>query len=147
MTRADEAVETFMAGFNCAQGVFSTFATECGLDRDAALKIATGFGAGMSYQAEICGAVTGAVMALGMKYGRCREDDVSGRDRTVAAAQEFLKRFRDRHRTVICQELLGTDISDPARLARARDENLFRTKCPDFVRDAAEILEEMLGGR
>ncbi|HOS40699.1 MAG TPA: C-GCAxxG-C-C family protein [Spirochaetota bacterium] len=145
MDKTEAAVQTFGAGFNCAQAVLGAFAPDAGLDADTAYAIATGFGAGLAYRGETCGAVSGAVMVLGLRYGWRGGDIAESRDRTVERVREFIRRFEGTHGTILCQDLLGMDVADPAALCKARERNLFRTLCPRYVRDAAAILEDMLG--
>ena len=85
---------SFKNGFNCSQSVFSTFAPELGLDKETALKIADGFGAGMGYSAETCGAVTGAFMAIGLKYGRSKSDDDQAKEKINTLIKEFMHQFK-----------------------------------------------------
>ena len=68
MTKAERARELFLEGCNCAQAVFLAFAEEK-MDRDAALKIASGFGGGMAGMRNVCGAVNGMFMAYGLLCG------------------------------------------------------------------------------
>ena len=115
-----------------------------GLDRETALKVAGAFGAGMARTGETCGSVTGALMVIGLKYGKTRKDDDDCRERTYALAQEFMDAFQDRNGSLLCRELLGVDVSTPEGIAAVRERDLFRTACPKFVKDAGEILEEIL---
>lgn len=144
MTKSDTALASFNKGFTCSSAVFSAFSVELGLDDETAKKIACGFGAGISKSGNICGAVSGAVMVIGLKYGKTRMGDNTATDKTRALVQEFLQEFTDRHGSVNCTELLGYNLSDPVEYEKARDMKLFTTKCPDFVRDAAAILEKKL---
>ena len=93
---------------------------------------------------ETCGAVTGAFMVIGMKHGMARKGDDKERDTTYKLVERFVREFNARNATVICRELLGCDISTSEGMKKIKKENLFRTRCPKFVQDAAEILEEML---
>ena len=115
-----------------------------GLDRETALKVAGAFGAGMARTGGTCGSVTGALMVIGLKYGKIRKDDDDSRERTYALAREFMDAFRDRNGSLLCRELLGIDVSTPEGIAAVRERDLFRTACPKFVRDAGEILDEIL---
>jgi C_GCAxxG_C_C family probable redox protein len=142
MTRTETALSRFEEGFNCSQAVVSVFAGDLGLDEEAALRIAAGFGGGMGRMAETCGAVTGAIMVLGLRHGTATTDRES-KERTYQQVAEFVRRFKARNGTVICRELLGCDLSTPEGLQRAYDENLFTTLCPKFVQDAVEVLEVM----
>ena len=85
-------------------------------------------------------------MVLGMKYGHISPDDVESKERTYQAVKEFISRFEDRHGSIVCSQLLETDISSPEGLQRAQDEELFSTRCPGFVAQAAHLLDELLSG-
>ena len=145
MSKADEAAATFAGAFNCAQAVFSVFAPDLGLERELALRVAGAFGGGMGRMGEVCGAVTGALMAIGLKYGKYRAEDNEAREKTYALVQEFARQFRERHGQLLCRELLSCDISTPQGRQAAHDSGLHDTLCPQLVRDAAEIVGELLG--
>jgi C_GCAxxG_C_C family probable redox protein len=83
-------------------------------------------------------------MVIGMRYGRTELDDLAAKEKTYEVAQEFIREFRRRHHSVNCTELLGYDLSNPRQLADAREKKVFHAKCPEFVRDAGDILEEIL---
>jgi len=124
--------------------MLSVYGGRSGLDRETALRIAGAFGAGMARTGETCGSVTGALMVIGLKYGKTRTDDDDSRERAYALAQEFMDAFRERNSSLLCRELLGVDVSTPEGIAEVRRKDLFRTVCPKFVKDAGEILEAML---
>ena len=136
MKRIGTAVNSFKSGLNCSQALLSAFSEELGLDKKTATKIASGFGGGMGCSAETCGAVTGAVMVIGLKHGD------SGKAATFT--RELLERFRDRNGDLVCRTLLGCDISTDESMAKARKHGLFTSRCPKFVEDAAEIVEELV---
>lgn len=141
MSHADKAEEYFRNSFNCSQAVFTTFAVEFGVDEKLALKIATQFGGG-ARKGEMCGAVSGALMALGLKYGHCHANDAEEKRKAYEITEEFMNRFIEKKGTVVCRELLGYDISKD--IAKVRELNLFKTICPEMVRCAAEIVDEMI---
>jgi len=144
VSRADEAVRMFDQEFSCAQSVFTAFADPADVDRETALRLAAGFGGGLARTGETCGAVTGAVLALGLRHcGRPATTPESKRA-SYPAVREFLARFRALHGAVTCRELLGVDISTEEGMERARGQDLFRCRCPGFVRDAANIVEELI---
>ncbi len=147
MNQIDQAVECFGKGFNCAQAILATYAEPLGLAREQALKLAEGFGGGLAGLGETCGAVTGALMVLGLKQGRTRPDNPESKQATHRLVREFIRRFEARRGSVKCRDLLGCAIDTPEKLQVARDRKLFTTLCPSYVRDAAEILEAMLSGR
>ena len=144
MNRADTAEALFRQGYSCSQAVLAAFSEELGLDRESALKVAAGFGGGMGRMAETCGAVTGAVMVLGLRHGSTRADDKAAKEKTYERVREFVARFKALYGAVACRELLGCDISTPLGSQQARDQQLTTTLCPQFVRGAAEILEKLL---
>jgi C_GCAxxG_C_C family probable redox protein len=144
MNKKATALAQFDKGFACSQAVFSAYAEELGLDQETALKIAGTFGGGMGRKAETCGAVTGALMALGLKYGATDAADKEAKEKAYALAREFVDRFEARHGSSVCRELLGWDISTPAGHEAAKYRRLFSTLCPKYVADAAEIVEVLL---
>ena len=144
MSRVELAVSCFEEGFTCSQALLSAYGTQFGLDREVALRIADGFGGGMGRMGEICGAVTGAFMVIGLKYGRTVAEDTQARKKTNSLINEFVRRFKDSHESIVCRELLGCDISTPEGLNSAREQKLFTTICPKCVRDAAEIVGQIL---
>jgi len=140
---ADECVACFKKGMNCTQAVLSAYGPQFGLDRDAALKVAAAFGSGMG-MGETCGAVTGALMVIGLKHSKVKGITLLSKDKTADVAHEFMERFKTRQGTVVCRDLLGCDVTTSEGLARAKQEKHFKKRCPEFVKDAAEILEELL---
>lgn len=136
------AVATFRNGINCAQAILSAWGPRHGLDRETALRLGGAFGSGMN-MGETCGAVTGALMVIGLRSAKVSHAGFLTRDRTERETLEFLERFKARNGTVSCKELLGCDLGTPAGRAAARRDRSFKTRCPKFVRDAAEILEEI----
>jgi len=91
-----------------------------------------------------CGAVTGAFMIIGLKYGRTRVEDEETKEKAYSLGREFADRFESRNGSVVCRELLGYDIGTPDERELAKEQKLFATLCPRFVRDAAEIIERIL---
>lgn len=135
------AQDRFAQGFNCSQAVFSAYASQLGLDDETALKLASPFGGGVAHQGNVCGAVTGALMTLGLARGNAVTEM---KDETYRLAEAFLQRFRERHGTVLCRELIGYDISTPTGLQAARNQRVFKTICPGLVEDATELVGEFL---
>jgi C_GCAxxG_C_C family probable redox protein len=140
----ESAVSRFKEGFSCSQAILSPFGEQFGLNRDTALKLAAGFGGGMGRMAGTCGAVTGAFMVLGLKYGATSPDDKQAKELTYEKVREFAARFNEKNGSLDCRELLGYDISSPAGYQIVKDKELISTLCPNYVLDAAGILEEML---
>jgi len=143
VTKVQQAVEEFKSGFNCSQAVLGCYCRQFGLDREQAFKVATAFGGGMR-MAETCGAVTGAFMVLGLKHGNATSEDKAAKGKTYEKVVELTTRFKARNGSVACKQLLGCDISTPDGMKKAQKDGLFDSICPRMVRDASEILEEML---
>ncbi len=144
MTRVELAVSCFKEGYTCSQALLSTYGAKFGLDRDIALRIADGFGGGMGSMGETCGVVTGAFMVIGLKHGRTVVEDRDAHRKTNSLINDFVRLFKSRNGSIVCKELLGCDVSTPEGLNSAREKKLFTTVCPKYVRDAAEIVEELL---
>ena len=144
MTRADRALELFRQGFSCSQAVAAAFAPELGLDAETALRLSQGFGGGIARRADWCGALTGAIIVIGLKHGRTRAEDAAARDKTYALVRELLARFTAKHGHVSCRDLLGCDLATPEGQKAIDELRLHQTRCEEFVRDAALLLEELL---
>lgn len=142
--QVEQAESYFKEGFSCSQAVFATYSGQLGLDSEMALKIAGAFGGGMGHIGETCGAVTGALMVIGLKYGKTRAEDNMAKEKTYALVQEFTKRFKAAHGSISCKGLLPYDISNPEGMQQAREAGVFKTACPQFVKSAVEIIEAIL---
>jgi len=137
----EAAVNCFSRSFNCSQAVFSTFAPQFGMDEKTALKLASPFGGGIARRGEICGAVSGALLTLGLARGA---DTPAGKEEIYRLSQEFMRRFEEKHGTLLCRELIGCDIRTPAGYQAAAEKRVFVTICPALVREAAEITQALL---
>jgi C_GCAxxG_C_C family probable redox protein len=142
--RAGEAVAAFSRGYSCSMAIFSAYAPDLGLDAKAAAKIASAFGAGVAKTGEICGAVSGALMVIGLTQELEAIRDPASREKVYTKARQFLEEFTARNESVNCTELVGYDLSDPKQFAEAREKKVFATRCSGLVRDAGEILEGLL---
>ncbi|MBM3297910.1 MAG: C_GCAxxG_C_C family protein [Candidatus Aminicenantes bacterium] len=142
--RPETAVRLFRRGWNCSQAVLSAFAPRLGLDARRARLLAQAFGAGLARRGETCGAVTGALMAIGLKYGKTRADDSPARDKTYDLARTLMERFRSRHGALSCRALLGHDIATARGRKKIEAAGLHDTLCPRLVRSAASLLDRLL---
>ena len=140
-TPAETAGIVFSQSFNCSQAVFTAFAPQLGLDKDTALKLASPFGGGVARRGEVCGAVTGALMALGLARGA---DKPAGKEEIYRLSQEFMRRFEEKHHTIKCRELIDCDLSTPAGYQAATEKRVFTSICPGLVGDAVEIVQALL---
>ena len=138
-----EAKDYFAQKYNCSQSTFAPFAKYYGMDLDLAFKIAAPFGGGFGHMGEACGAVSGALMALGLAKGNAVVD----REKKHACyhlAAEFQEKFKAEHGSVLCPKLLGLDIGDPDQLQEARDRNLFAEVCPNYIETAVRLMVDIL---
>jgi C_GCAxxG_C_C family probable redox protein len=144
MTKTDDAHRIFLRRFTCSAAVFSAFAPDPGMDAGTAMKVACGFGAGIPKTGNICGAVSGGILVIGPKYGTCIEGDDAAPGRTRKLVCRFTEDFTETNGPVNCPKLPGYDLTDPEAFAAAQASGLFIGKCPLLVRDAAEIIDELL---
>ncbi len=145
MKKTEKATTTFQNGYNCAQSVFSVFAPETGISENDSLKIACAFGGGMGKQQLTCGAVTGALMVLGLKYGKGIEDSDNKKVDTYKKTKEFCNEFIKINGSINCKELLdGLDMNKPEEYEKIIQQDLFRNRCEKYISDAVKILEKMI---
>ena len=139
--KVQAAEELFSKGYNCAQAVIGTYASECGLDVVTALKIAGGFGGGMRH-GEVCGDVTGALMVTGMNYGFYIEGDFAQKNICNQKTIELIRAFKEEHGSILCRDLLKTDIREPEDHTNPVVQQLHKKICPVLIATAVRILEE-----
>lgn len=133
MDHAARALGINRGGYNCAQSVLCAFSDLTGLDEKTSLSIAAGLGGGVR-SGEVCGAVSGAALVLGMLHPFTDSSDFEAKQRIASLTREFCARFREKYGTVRCDELLK----------RTEGEEKRYKYCPDYVRDCAQLLEEMI---
>lgn len=136
MSEINEAVRLFNNGYVCSQAVFAAFSPQLGLDKNQALKIGACFGSGMR-KGEVCGACTGALMALGLKYGESKAE-------SNEACERFLDEFKKENGSYICNDLLGCDITTKEGVEFATENKLFKEFCPKMVESAAKITKKII---
>lgn len=144
MNTAEIAYARHTEGYNCAQSVLAAYASALGLEETAAMKVSTGFGGGLGRLGSVCGAVSGAVMVLGLKYGMTAGADAQAKDRTYTLVRELAAQFKARHGVLDCRDLLGCDLNTAEGMQLARERKLFETLCPKLIISATEILDGLL---
>lgn len=145
MKKEEKAVEYFRNKFNCSQSVLTVFGTESGISENNCLKISCAFGGGMGRQQHTCGAVTGALMALGLEYGKGLNDPEEKKQLTYSKTRDFFREFIKIHGSVNCLELLdGLDMNDPEDHKKIMELRLFDINCEKYVADAVKIIEKIL---
>ena len=143
MSHVEKSLKLFEAKFNCAQSVFSSFSKELGLDEKQALKIAGCFGSGMR-KGEVCGACTGALMVLGLKYGQSEIGDSESKVKSDEVCVKFLEEFERENGSYICNVLLNCDIRTKEGVEYALENSLFTEFCPKMVESATIIVEKII---
>ena len=135
------ACALFSAGYNCAQAVFLAFATEeDGLSKETALRLSAPFGGGMGRMGEVCGALSGAFMALGLRRGYADPQDTAAKAALYDEVQALGKAFAAEHGTLLCRELLeNAENAQASAGSRAAG-----SPCGAFVSTAARLLSEKL---
>ena len=146
MDHKQKAVNYFSQGLHYSQSVLAAFAEECGITEEHALKLGSCFGSGMR-KGEVCGAVTGALMVLGLLYGQKSAGDIDGRQSSNKVNDLMMNRFKEKCGSYICNDLLGCDISTKEGVQYCRDNKLFTEFCPKIVAAAVEIVEEIILGQ
>ena len=134
-------------GFGCAQSVLAAFASDFGLDEKTALNISTGFGSGMGRLCEVCGALTGGFMVIGLKHGKAVSDGAKygqNTETTYRLVSELARKFAERNGNIRCKELLGHDLSDPEERAEVVRLGLFKERCSKYIQDSVYLLEEII---
>jgi C_GCAxxG_C_C family probable redox protein len=144
-TKTENAITRFLSGYNCAQSILYAYGPDLGLDGDTALKLATGLGAGMGRRGEVCGAVTGGILALGLKYGRGDGQDRAATEETYRKTLELMARFEEKHGSCLCRVLLeGCDLRTEDGQRRFRERDLLHKTCVRCVETVAEALADMM---
>jgi len=148
-TKQELAVETFRNGYNCAQSVLSVFAEDLGVSKDAAMRLASPFGSGIAYMQETCGAVSGALMVIGLKYGKGENGTAEDKERAYDMSRHFITEFKKTTRgTICCRDLMDRlDMSTPEGMAKIRELDLFRIRCSKHVSNAVAIAEKIIEPR
>ena len=140
-----KALDYFRSNFNCSQSVLAAFGPEYGLSGDQCLKIATAFGGGMGRQQHICGAITGALMVIGLRYGKGLNDPEESKRHTYRITNEFFDEFKRLNGSLNCLELLdGLNMNDPDDNKKIVERNYYSIRCEKYVSDAVNILSKIM---
>ncbi len=137
----EEIWQQFCEGIDCAQVVVRYFADDLGVDEEFITKVSSPFTGGM-YKGSTCGAVTGAYIVLGIKYGHSKPNQGEKKAELVKKMYEFDTKFQEKQNTLICEEILGRNLTTD--MEKIQEENTMQKKCPQAVNGAIDILEEIL---
>lgn len=145
MERVDRAEAFFRSGCSCAQSVLGAYCDLAGMDLKTAMRIAAPFGAGVGRMREICGAVSGMCMVLGLLYGPDDPTDAAQKGAHYALIQQAAERFAQKNGAIVCRTLLGLDKGKDSPTPQKRDATYYQKRpCVQYVRDAAQILADMI---
>lgn len=145
MSAADKAVQNMKKGCSCSEAMLTAFGERYGLDFETARMIAGAFGGGIGLSGQTCGAVTGALMAIGLKCGPERSEKNDARETAYELAQKFMDRFRDHSGSTLCSDIVAQiGFNVPEEWKKAQDSGKMKIHCPEVVRKAALILDELL---
>lgn len=142
MTKQEIALNYFSNKLHCSQSVIAAYAEECGITEEQALKLGSCLGSGMR-KGEVCGAVTGALLVLGLLYGQKSSQDTEGRQKSNKVNDLMMNKFKENCCSYICNDLLKCDVSTPEGIKFALDNKLFTDFCPKMVNAAVDIVEEI----
>ena len=143
MNHKEKAVNYFSQKLHCSQSVLASFADECGITEEEALRLGSCFGGGMR-KGQVCGAVTGSLMVLGLLYGQKSVSDIEGQQLSNKVNDLMMDRFKKKCGSYICNDLLGCDITSEEGHQFCMDNKLFTELCPKMVTAAVEVVEEII---
>lgn len=139
------AEQLFLEGYNCSQSVVGAFCEDLGLDFETAMMLSSSFGGGMGRLREVCGAVSGMFMIIGLKYGYSDPKAVSEKAEHYARIQKLAAQFTELNDSIICRELLELAVQKEDPNPSARTQEYYDTRpCPKLVHMAADLTEAML---
>jgi C_GCAxxG_C_C family probable redox protein len=139
----ERAKEMFLNNSNCAQSVIAILGPDYGLDHEIAYKLSSAFGGGLNHQGKTCGAVLGAFMVLGLKYGNQIPEDSNSKQILCKATDLFVEKFTCLYGSIDCPGLLKYDIRIEEEQQIAKEKKLFNELCPLFVQSSIEIIQEI----
>lgn len=144
-TKSEKAVELFHTGYNCAQSVFCAFCEDFGMNFETGLKLSSSFGGGMGRLREVCGAVSAMFMIAGLKYGYTEPNNDTVKQTHYRRIQKLAEEFEEKHKTIICREILGLPKGKDSPVPSKRTEEYYASRpCEKCIADAARIIEKFI---
>ena len=128
-----KALSYFGSNYNCAQSVLQALLEHKGIHIDQATQFTAGFGGGIAHSGQQCGAISGAMMAIGILEGQTNFDLQQHKSKTYELSTELHTKFKDEFGSIICDELTGIDMSDSQKMQDAIDTGHFGKICPKFI--------------
>jgi C_GCAxxG_C_C family probable redox protein len=144
MSNSEKATEIFNSGYNCAQAVILAYTDRFNIDKEHALQLTCGFGSGIARMQETCGAVTGAVMVIGLAVGEKIPVFPDRKEKAYELIQEFVKRFLEKNNSIKCRDLLNCDVNTEEGMYLYDLNELHEKVCSKCISDAVEILDTLI---
>lgn len=141
--KKEKAMNLFENGCNCSQAVLLAFAEEFGLDEEKAIALSVPFGGGMSKQGKTCGCLSGALMVIGLQFGKESTTTIANRSLAYTMGKEFIELFQAEFGATDCKELIQLDLNKKADLDHA-SKHVFGNRCKNMVGKTAELLHMFL---
>lgn len=147
MNYGDRCMAFHAQGFNCAQSVLAAFAEELGLSAEQATRVSECFGGGVCGNERLCGAVSGALMCAGLRFGRIEGKDIEARKRARDVGNEILSAFIERHGSCECHVMLDREAGTQLGPDPTRSHAPFAAHCEGVIRDAGALVEKLVLSR
>jgi C_GCAxxG_C_C family probable redox protein len=143
MTKKEKVLELFHNDLNCAQSIIYVYGEAFGIKGDVANSIAVGFGSGFGRTQQMCGAISGAVMALGARnYDKNKVAE--SKENVYQKTRELINHFKEKNGSCDCRNLIGVDLSTDEGVKTANEQNLFNLKCKKYLADVCDELDKLL---
>lgn len=142
MTR-QEVLEQFRQGFDCSQVVLMAFAEELGYDEEELARMGAAFGGGM-HHGDTCGAVIGALIALGMQFGNASAGEFHQKEEMNRKVKAFQEAFIERLQSTLCRDLIGFDMAVEGDFEKTQESGVILEKCPICCTVAIEEAQRLM---
>jgi len=142
-SRVEEALSNMQKYGSCCTGVLASYSPELGIQKDLAAGLGRGMAGGIGGLGNVCGAVSGAVLVIGLKTTNQENlTDKAAGLKTMETVKKFVSKFEEQHSSIKCRDLIGHDISTPENMEAAMKANAY-SNCPKFIESAVTILDDM----
>lgn len=144
MKPSEKAIKLYKEEYNCSQAILSAYAEELGIDEQTAIRVASAFGGGIARTGKTCGAVTGALMVLGMKEWNSELVKEEAKQHVYKLSNQLMEEFKERNQSLDCEELLGVSVSNLEGRAVVKANNLTGKVCHRVINDVTQILDKLI---
>jgi C_GCAxxG_C_C family probable redox protein len=149
MTRHEaQAKELFESGAQCAQAALGALCDVTRLSLDDALALSASFGGGIGRMREVCGALSGILMAIGLHFGRYSlgdEQTAANKDRHYRLTQYASAQFKRKVGSIFCYQLLDLPHAAQVPVSRPRTADFYQSRpCLGIILAAVQVFDELL---